>query len=208
MAPADDDEIAAGVDFGPHIAAFGRKRRQTRRHIDGGKRLGRRLDVFGSRHRLRGEAIEDFKLHPERAFCRTGDLGFEAAKLGRGETDSAGEGLAVNERGVPRRAHQLVAVLGGHLDEIAEHVVVPDFQRPDLGLVGIARLQGRNHAPRFVAQRPRLVEGFIIMRADKSAVAPQQRQVLAERGGKLGRDCRIGPSQRDSGVRNLGDLRR
>ena len=58
-----------------------------------------------------------------------GDLGFELAKFGGGEAHLAGERLAMDERGVERRRHQLVAVLRRHLDEIAEHVVVPDFQR-------------------------------------------------------------------------------
>ncbi len=47
---------------------------------------------------------------------------------------------------------------GGHLDEIAEHVVVPDLQRADAGLAGVARLQAGDDPAALVAQRPRLVE--------------------------------------------------
>jgi hypothetical protein len=67
MAPARNDEFEAGVDFRPHIAAFDRKRRQCCRDVDGGKRLGRRLDVSGSGHRPCSEASDDLTLQPERA---------------------------------------------------------------------------------------------------------------------------------------------
>ncbi len=50
-----------------------------------------------------------------------------------GETHLAGQRLPMNERRVQRRRHQLLAVLRGDVDEIAEHVVVPDFQRADAG---------------------------------------------------------------------------
>ena len=93
-------------------------------------------------------------------------------------------------------AHQLVAVLGGDLDEIAQHIVVPDFQRLDLGVLGVARLQRGNDAARFVAQRPRLVERLVIMRGDEAAVAAQQRQLVGERRGKFGGNRGIGPPQR------------
>ncbi len=53
---------------------------------------------------------------------------------------------------VERRLHQLLAVLRGDLDEIAEHVVVPDLERLDAGVVGIARLHRGDHAARGVAQ--------------------------------------------------------
>ena len=48
---------------------------------------------------------------------------------------------------------ELVAVLRGDLDEIAEHVVVPDLERLHLGVVGVAGLQRGHHPAGFVAQR-------------------------------------------------------
>jgi hypothetical protein len=93
-----------------------------------------------------------FQLEPERAVGGVGDLGFELAELGGGEADLAGQRLAMDEGRVQRRRHQLVAVLRRHLDEIAEHVVVPDLQALDAGLVGVARLQRGDDAARGVAQ--------------------------------------------------------
>ena len=90
-----------------------------------------------------GQLVENVELEAERALGGAGDLCFQLAQLGGGEAHLAGQRLAVDEGGVERRGHQLVAVLGGHLDEIAEHVVVAHFERAHAGLFGIARLQAR-----------------------------------------------------------------
>ena len=95
------------------------------------------------RDHRRGEALEDFELEAERAVGGVGDLGFELAELGGGEAHLAGQRLAMDEGRVERRGEQLLAVLRGDLDEIAEHVVVPDFQRAHAGRLGVARLQVR-----------------------------------------------------------------
>ena len=72
-------------------------------------------------------------------------------------------------------------MLRGHLDEIAEHVVVADLQDADAGLVGIARLQRRDDAAGFIAQRPCLVERGVVARAHEAAVALE--------GGQFGRSA-------------------
>ena len=77
----------------------------------------------------------------------------------------------MDEGRVERRGHQLVAVLRGDLDEIAEHVVVPDLQRADAGRFGVAHLQRGDDAARFVAQRARLVERWLVAVAHEAAVA-------------------------------------
>jgi len=58
--------------------------------------------------------------------------------------------LAMDDGGIQRRRHQLVAVLRGHLDEIAEHVVVADLQALHAGVVGVARLHRGHHEARGV----------------------------------------------------------
>ena len=58
----------------------------------------------------------------------------------------------MDEGRVERRGQQLLAVLRGYFDEVAQHVVVAHLQRAHAGLVRIARLQGRDHAARFIAQ--------------------------------------------------------
>ena len=85
---------------------------------------------------------------------------------------------------------QLLAVLRAHLDEIAEHIVVPDLQRAHAGVLGIARLQRGDHPARFVAQRARLVERGVVAGAHEAAVALEMRQLVVERRRKLRRDRR------------------
>ena len=53
---------------------------------------------------------------------------------------------------LPGRLQQLLAGRLRHLDEVAEHVVVPDLQRAAAGLVGVARLERGDDAARLVAQ--------------------------------------------------------
>ncbi len=93
----------------------------------------------------------------------------------------------MDESRVQRRRHQLVAVLRRDLDEIAEHVVVPDLEALDAGLVGVARLHRGYHEARGVAQIACFVEGGLVALANEAAVALDQRQLLVERAGEFGR---------------------
>src|SRR5712671_5251541 len=112
--------------------------------------LGGRLDLI-ARGDCRGrEFFEHLKLEVKRAVGGVGDFRFELAELGGGESDLAGEGLAVNEGCVERRAQELLAVRGGDVDEIAEHVIVPYLQCLDAGVVGVAGLQLGYHLAGFV----------------------------------------------------------
>ena len=54
-------------------------------------------------------------------------------------------------------------VVGGHFDVVAEHVVVPDFQRADAGFLDQVALHAGDHPARLVAQRPHLVELAVIV---------------------------------------------
>ena len=119
----------------------------------------------------RAQPLEDLQFQPERALAGIRDLGFDLAEFGCGEADLSGQGLAVDEGRVQRRRHEPVAMLGGDLDEIAEHVVVPDLQALDAGILGVARLHRSYDETRGIAQIAGLVEGCLIALADKAAVA-------------------------------------
>ena len=199
MASAVNREREAAIDLRPHVALLGRERCERSRDVKGCERLGGRLDILGDRRDARSERIEDLELDPERAVGGACDLGFKPAQFGRGEAHLAGQGLAVDEGLVERRRHQAIAVLRGHLDEIAEHVVVPDLERADLGFVRVARLQ-RGHDPaRLIAQRPGLIECLIVTGANEAAVAAKRRKLVGERVGKLTRYRRIRAAQGGSG---------
>jgi hypothetical protein len=87
-------------------------------------------------------------------------------------------------------------VLGGDIDEIAEHVVVPDLQRADAGGLGVAHLKRGDDAAGFVAQRTRLVERRLVAGAHEAAVAAERRQLFRKRPLKLGGERGIGTAQR------------
>src|SRR5262249_56932373 len=99
--------------------------------------LGGVLDGGGRRRHRGGEPLERLELDAESAIRGAGDLGFELAQFGGSETHLTGERLAMDEGRVERRRHQSVAVLRRDLDEIAEHVVVADFQRAYRRRVGV-----------------------------------------------------------------------
>ena len=139
-------------------------------------RRGAQLVARGQCHGA--EALEDFELQSERAVAGIGDLGLDLAEFRRGEADLPGERLAMDEGRVQGRRHQFVAVLRGDLDEIAEHVVVADFQALDAGVVGVACLHGGDDEARGIAQIAALVECRLITLADKTAIALDQRQLL------------------------------
>ena len=65
---------------------------------------------------------------------------------------------------------------------------MPDFQRPDPGLLDQVALQPEDHAARVVAQRAHLVERRIVVLAHEVAVALQQRQFVAERAFDMPRE--------------------
>ena len=63
---------------------------------------------------------------------------------------------------IMRRLQEPFALRLRHLDEIAEKVIVLELELLCSRHVAIARLQRRDHAPAFVAQRAQLVERRVI----------------------------------------------
>ena len=159
------------------------------------------VGVVGDHHR---EALEDLQLEAERAVAGVRNLGFDLAEFGGREAGLTGQRLAVDEGGVERRRHQLVAVLRGDLDEVAEHVVVADLQALDAAIVGVARLHRGHHEARGVAQIAGLVERGLEAFADEAAVALLQRQLVGECAGKSAGQVARRPAQRVHRRRDVG----
>ena len=122
-----DQERQTAIDDGTHIVALDRERRQRGHGIDGGQRLRRLLDRRAGRGDARRQRIENLELQRQRAIGGVGDFCFELAELRGGEAHLPGERLAMDEGSVQRRGEKFFAVLRGDVDEIAEHIVVPDF---------------------------------------------------------------------------------
>src|SRR5690242_18127738 len=127
MTAAFNDEGVAVVDLRPHIVALEGKMRERTCDIQRGKRLGAFLDAAALRHHGCDQPLENLQLQAERTFGSAGDLGLELSELSGGKTYLSGECLPVNEYAIERRTHQPFAMLRGHLDEIAQHIVVLDL---------------------------------------------------------------------------------
>src|SRR6185437_2567428 len=140
MAAGLDGKAERSVYLGPHVVVVDGELGERGRDIEQRKGMRGGAKIVARGQRFGAEALEDLKLEIERALAGISDLGLGLAELGSGEANLAGQRLAVNESRVQRRRHQLVAMLRRDLDEIAEHIVVPDFQALDGGRVGIARL--------------------------------------------------------------------
>src|SRR6516225_12044704 len=129
MAAGLDVEIERTVDLRPRVLSLDGDLGQGAGNVEDGKRIRRRLDGGSCGSDGCGELIERRELDAERAFGRARNLGFELTQLGGRETHLSGERLTMDEGRVERGRQQSVAMLCGHLDEIAKHVVVPDLER-------------------------------------------------------------------------------
>jgi len=127
MAAVLDGKAERGIDLRPDIIVVDRKSGERGCNVEQRKAMRSGAQIVADRKRLGAEPVEDFELQIECALAGVRDLGLGLAEFAGGEADLARERLAMDEGGVERRRHQLVAVLRRHLDEIAEHVIVPDF---------------------------------------------------------------------------------
>ena len=87
------------------------------------------MDRRGEGLRLRTPELEGLDLDGQHPLRRLRDLGVQLGQFGGREPHLIGEGLAMDEARVPRWLEQDLALLGGGLDEIAEHGIVLDLQR-------------------------------------------------------------------------------
>ena len=180
-------------------AAFDMRRRASGRPSAGSSPPPRRARRARRRHRARRApsaiacsaacsattaAVSSSKTASSMASARSAApaiFASQVGKLGGGEAHGARQRLAVDEAGVERRRQHALGIAGADLDEIAEHVVVLDAQRADVGVGGVAGLQAGDDPAALVAEAARLVEFGAEAGADEAAVALQVRQVVGER---------------------------
>ena len=183
MAPRFYFEIETIIHLGPTIApdhghfAVGGGHIETRQR---GRGAGDRLGV--GRH-LAYQILEQCNLQRQGLVGGAGDAAFEISQFGGGIAGGRGHGLAVDERAFGTLRH--FPHLGCcDLHEIAQNVVVPDFQRGNTRLFAITALQGGDKAFRFIAQGAQLVQFGGIARGNKAAVAHAQRQFRSQRAAQ------------------------
>ena len=127
------------------------------------------------------QALERLEFERERPVRRGGDARLEIDERPGDEAHRAGHRLAMDEGRVIGRFEQRFAHRLRRLNEVAEKVVVLDLELPDPRLIGVGRLHFRDHAAAFVAQTQGFVERRERARADKPAVAFEQRQLVRQR---------------------------
>jgi hypothetical protein len=155
MPPGDDLEGEAVIDLRPAVALLPGRAWQGRRHIENAKRLRRRLDRVGgamigaSRRRLAARSPAPF-------------AGALAMRLSRSASSVVVKRMApaMVWRWMKRPASSRSAsgIVRRHLDEIAEHVVVLDLQRPHAESPRHSQPAARRSPCGLVAQRPQFVE--------------------------------------------------
>ena len=91
----------------------------------------------------------------------------------------------MEELGIVRWRLKRRRILRGHLDEIAQYIIVPNLERFDAGLLGIVRLQLGDDFLRVIAQLAMIIEFLRISRFDEAAIAGIERQILAQHRGKI-----------------------
>src|SRR3546814_17307633 len=76
-------------------------------------------------------------------------------------------------------------MLGGHLDMIAEHAVMPDLERGDAGAFAILRFERRDRLAPVARRFAQRVERMIIAFGDIAALRRVDRRRLEERTGEF-----------------------
>ena len=128
-----DPELEAVMDARTDPVPAARDRCQCRRDIEPGERVRRRPKALRLCDHLRHQSLEQLQFQRERLFAGRGDARLQPREFGGGKAHRAGHGLAMDEGRVEGLLQKPLARLLRHLDEIAEHGVVPDFQPATAG---------------------------------------------------------------------------
>ena len=203
MAAALDGEGDAVIDLRAAPALAASEIGQCRCDIEFGQCQSGGLDRLGLGQHGFAERGEDGEFELQRPVGGGGDLGFELAELDRGEAHRIRHGLAMHEGRAPGITQEFLAGRLGHLDEIAEHRVVLDAQRPAAGLGRIARLQLGDDLARVDLEQAQLVERRIEAFAHEAAVATVEWQFIGQRRVEAHRQIGIALAKRPHGTGKL-----
>ncbi len=204
VATSADREGLAAIDQRATPALAAREFGQPGRDVDLGQRRSRALDRLGLGQNRLAQGGEDAELQLQRPVGRRGDLRFQPAELDGGEAHRVRHGLAVHEGRPPGLLQEILADGLRHLDEIAQHGVVLDAQRPAAGLGRVAGLQLRDHLARIDLQQTQLVQRRVMALAHEAPVAPVERQFLGQRRRQPRRQVGVDLGEGARGFRQFG----
>ena len=148
-------------------------------NIDPRERRCGRGDCLARGHDLADQLFEMRILGRQRVPAGFGDAAGLLVQRKRIEAHRAGHRLAMGEAAFG--GHQRVGVARGHLDEIAEHAVMPDLERGHARLVAVLRLKRGDGAAGVRRDQPQLVERGVVALGDEAALAALGRRRRHER---------------------------
>ena len=193
-----DGQHIAVVHHGAAVVVFRSDLRQRSQYIQLGNGIGGALDTI----QLCTDAFQQFV--KQAAFQRdeplvcAKDLAFQLLQLLCDVTLAGGKGLLAD---VGLRHKVLVGV--AHLDEVAKHMVIADFQLWNAGLLPQAGFQLRQHALGVIADGAQLVHLSMVTLGDNTAIL--------EGGGRVrvycGINARLDVLQRVDAGSKLGEFR-
>ncbi len=185
MAAPLDDEGQRIIDDRARPVSCDRELGERASDIDFCKGQTHATDRLHLREAGGSQSVESGKLEREGAIGRGSDFRFEFGKLVRRKAHGAGHGLAVDERRGIGGAQEPLALRLLGLDIEAEKIIMLDLELARFGELAIFALQLGDHPPALVAQRARFVKRGQRAGSHEAAIAPVQRQFVAQRRGEV-----------------------
>ena len=198
MTPLGDGQHIAVVHHGAAVVVFRSDLRQRSQYIQLGNGIGGALDTI----QLGTDAFQQFvkqaAFQRDEPLVRAKDLAFQLLQLLRDVTLAGGEGLLAD---IGLRHKVFVGV--AHLDEVAEHMVIANFQLGNAGLLPQAGFQLCQNALGVIADGAQLVHLGMVTLGNDAAIL--------EGGGGVrvycGINARLDILQRIDTCGQLGKLR-
>ena len=176
MTRVDDGHLVAVVHLRLDVIVDGRAFRERRQHVERAQRARRRLDPGRLGGDGRAQGVEDLQLALDDAFVGSQNALLVLLQRGSDEALAAGDRLFPVIVGRHR-----VEVRFRHLDVVAEHAVVPDFQRGDARPRALALFHRRDELLAGPADGLELVETRVHAVAREPAFARQRRRLVDQR---------------------------
>ncbi len=176
MTAGDNLKIQRDIHQRPHPAPLHSQFRQRRRHIQRRQRFSGLGDTCRLGQSPRRQRLEHLQFQRQGAITGLRDAAFQFTQFRRGIAHRIGHGLAMDEAWP-----HTIRMARRDLDVVAEHVIMPDLEAGNAGLVGITLLQGGDMAPAFIAQQAQFIQIGAIAGSHKAAIAGIHRQFGAER---------------------------